>query len=91
MLQVDDVSMEIVEGDPRNVLCDAVDRHHAAILVVGSHGYGVVKRYDSSIYTNSILVDIGFTTLHPIVMSLHVFTAANPSWWLVARSSRIAG
>jgi nucleotide-binding universal stress UspA family protein len=41
-----DVSMEIVEGDPRNVLCDAVDRHHATILVVGSHGYGLVKRYD---------------------------------------------
>ncbi|XP_062155217.1 uncharacterized protein LOC133863278 [Alnus glutinosa] len=41
---VDDVSMEIVEGDPRNVLCDAVDRHHATILVVGSHGYGLVKR-----------------------------------------------
>ncbi|KAK4737697.1 hypothetical protein R3W88_001394 [Solanum pinnatisectum] len=28
----------------RNVLCDAVDKHHAAILVMGSHGYGAFKR-----------------------------------------------
>ncbi|XP_059435292.1 universal stress protein PHOS32-like [Corylus avellana] len=41
---VDNVSMEIVEGDPRNVLCDAVERNRAPILVLGSHGYGVVKR-----------------------------------------------
>ncbi|GMN62400.1 hypothetical protein TIFTF001_031490 [Ficus carica] len=39
--EVDDVNVEIVEGDPRNVICEAVDRHHASILVVGSHGYGV--------------------------------------------------
>jgi nucleotide-binding universal stress UspA family protein len=44
-MQVDNVSMEIVEGDPRNVLCDAVERNQAPILVLGSHGYGVVKRY----------------------------------------------
>jgi len=34
-----------VEGDPRNVLCDAVEKYRAAILVVGSHGYGAIKRY----------------------------------------------
>ncbi|XP_020239515.1 universal stress protein PHOS34 isoform X2 [Cajanus cajan] len=41
---VDDVVAEVVEGDPRNVLCDAVEKHHAAMLVVGSHGYGAIKR-----------------------------------------------
>ncbi|XP_027349911.1 universal stress protein PHOS32-like [Abrus precatorius] len=41
---VNDVTVEVVEGDPRNVLCDAVEKHHASILVVGSHGYGALKR-----------------------------------------------
>jgi len=43
--QVHDVAVEVVEGDPRNVLCDAVEKYHAAMLVVGSHGYGAIKRY----------------------------------------------
>ncbi|KAJ8444043.1 hypothetical protein Cgig2_020889 [Carnegiea gigantea] len=41
---VTEVSVEIMEGDARNVLCDAVERHHASMLVVGSHGYGAIKR-----------------------------------------------
>ncbi|KAI7735930.1 hypothetical protein M8C21_031367 [Ambrosia artemisiifolia] len=41
---VDDVVVEVVEGDARNVLCEAVERHHATMLVVGSHGYGAIKR-----------------------------------------------
>lgn len=41
---VGDVVLEVVEGDARNVLCEAVDRHHADMLVVGSHGYGAIKR-----------------------------------------------
>ncbi|KAH7864182.1 hypothetical protein Vadar_026715 [Vaccinium darrowii] len=36
--------LEVVEGDARNVLCDAVEKHHASVLVVGSHGYGAIKR-----------------------------------------------
>jgi len=44
-LQVSDVIFEVVEGDPRNVLCEAVEKHHASVLVVGSHGYGAIKRY----------------------------------------------
>uniref|UniRef100_A0A6N2M8V5 UspA domain-containing protein n=1 Tax=Salix viminalis TaxID=40686 RepID=A0A6N2M8V5_SALVM len=39
-----DVIFEVVEGDARNVLCEAVDKHHASILVVGNHGYGAIKR-----------------------------------------------
>ncbi|KAL5979896.1 hypothetical protein ACLOJK_039008 [Asimina triloba] len=41
---VDDFEVEVVEGDARNSLCEAVDKHHADILVVGSHGYGAFKR-----------------------------------------------
>ncbi|XP_028771211.1 universal stress protein PHOS34 [Neltuma alba] len=41
---VNDAMVEVVEGDARNVLCDAVERHHASMLVVGSHGYGAIKR-----------------------------------------------
>ncbi|XP_059625684.1 universal stress protein PHOS34 [Cornus florida] len=41
---VHDVILEALEGDPRNVLCDAVEKHHASMLVVGNHGYGAIKR-----------------------------------------------
>ncbi|KAL7112728.1 hypothetical protein ACP275_04G020200 [Erythranthe tilingii] len=42
--EVNNVLFEAVEGDPRNVLCEAVEKHHASVLVVGSHGYGAIKR-----------------------------------------------
>ncbi|CAI9105438.1 OLC1v1004363C1 [Oldenlandia corymbosa var. corymbosa] len=41
---VNNVTLEAMEGDARNVLCEAVDKHHASILVLGSHGYGAIKR-----------------------------------------------
>ena len=41
---VNDVAVEVLEGDPRNVLCEAVEKHQASMLVVGSHGYGAIKR-----------------------------------------------
>ncbi|XP_057776585.1 universal stress protein PHOS34-like isoform X2 [Salvia miltiorrhiza] len=41
---VNDVIYEVAEGDARNALCDAVENHHASVLVVGSHGYGAIKR-----------------------------------------------
>lgn len=44
LMQVIDVSYEAIEGDARSVICDAVDRHHAEILVVGCHGYSKWKR-----------------------------------------------
>ncbi|KAH7864247.1 hypothetical protein Vadar_027437 [Vaccinium darrowii] len=37
-------TLEVVEGDARNVLCEAVEKHNASVLVVGSHGYGAIKR-----------------------------------------------
>lgn len=36
--------VEVVEGEPRIVLCNAIDKHRADMLVVGSHGYGAIKR-----------------------------------------------
>ncbi|KAK9177568.1 hypothetical protein WN944_029591 [Citrus x changshan-huyou] len=42
--KVHDFVVEVVEGDARNILCEAVEKHHASILVVGSHGYGAIKR-----------------------------------------------
>jgi nucleotide-binding universal stress UspA family protein len=45
-VQLNDVPAEVHEGDPRNVLCEAIEKHQASILVVGSHGYGAVQRYD---------------------------------------------
>ncbi|URE39644.1 hypothetical protein MUK42_34470 [Musa troglodytarum] len=42
---VADVEFEVVEGDATNVLCEAVEKHNAEILVVGIHGYGAIKRH----------------------------------------------
>eukprot|EP00252_Welwitschia_mirabilis_P013440 TRINITY_DN2955_c0_g1_i1.p1 TRINITY_DN2955_c0_g1~~TRINITY_DN2955_c0_g1_i1.p1 ORF type:complete len:160 (+),score=3.59 TRINITY_DN2955_c0_g1_i1:92-571(+) len=39
-----DVGVEMIEGDARIVLCEAVEKHGASMLVVGSHGYGAIKR-----------------------------------------------
>jgi hypothetical protein len=44
MIQASDAVFEALEGDARNVLCEAVERHGAEMLVVGSHGYGAIKR-----------------------------------------------
>ncbi|KAJ4968662.1 hypothetical protein NE237_015363 [Protea cynaroides] len=41
---MNDVLVEIVDGDSRVVLCEAVEKHNASILVVGSHGHGAIKR-----------------------------------------------
>lgn len=40
-----DVVYEVIEGDPRNILPEAVEKYRADVLVVGSHGYGAIKRY----------------------------------------------
>uniref|UniRef100_A0A7N1A2F9 UspA domain-containing protein n=1 Tax=Kalanchoe fedtschenkoi TaxID=63787 RepID=A0A7N1A2F9_KALFE len=41
---VTDMDLQVVEGDPRNVLCEAVEKHHATMLVLGNHGHGAIKR-----------------------------------------------
>lgn len=45
-MQAHGATLEVVEGDARNVLCEAVEKHNASVLVVGSHGYGAIKRYE---------------------------------------------
>lgn len=45
LMQVNDVPVHVMQGDPRNVMTEAVERFHPTILVLGSHGYGAVKRY----------------------------------------------
>jgi nucleotide-binding universal stress UspA family protein len=42
---VNDAILEVIEGDPRTVICDVVKNQNASVLVVGSHGYGAIKRY----------------------------------------------
>lgn len=34
-----------MEGDAKHVLMDAVAKHHADILILGSHGYNNVQRF----------------------------------------------
>ncbi|XP_042481438.1 universal stress protein PHOS34-like [Macadamia integrifolia] len=41
---ISDYEVEVMEGDAKNKLCEAVEKHHAHFLVVGSHGYGAIKR-----------------------------------------------
>lgn len=43
--QVENVITEVMEGDARHVLCEAVEKHGANLLVVGCHGYAAIKRY----------------------------------------------
>ncbi|KAK4783580.1 hypothetical protein SAY86_007954 [Trapa natans] len=38
------VTVDVMEGDPRTVMCEAVEKYRATVLVVGSHGYGPMKR-----------------------------------------------
>ena len=33
-------------GDARDGICEAIEKLHPRYLVIGSHGYGALKRYD---------------------------------------------
>ena len=39
------VNVKVAVGDARSVICDMVDKLGADLLVMGSHGYGFLKRY----------------------------------------------
>ncbi|CAM8988538.1 hypothetical protein QQ045_009458 [Rhodiola kirilowii] len=41
---VENASFEVTDGDARNVLVEGVEKYHATLLVLGSHGYGALKR-----------------------------------------------
>lgn len=62
-MKLGDVQVDVVEGDARNVMCDAVEKYHATILVLGSHGYGAFKRYNFffkffCVYNNLLQTDV---------------------------------
>ncbi|KAF3454597.1 hypothetical protein FNV43_RR05045 [Rhamnella rubrinervis] len=38
------VQTRVESGDPRDVICQMVDKLGANVLVMGSHGYGLIKR-----------------------------------------------
>ncbi|KAJ3676079.1 hypothetical protein LUZ60_003491 [Juncus effusus] len=41
---IPNVKSKVEVGDPRDVICDAVEQMHADLLVLGSHGYGPIQR-----------------------------------------------
>ena len=43
LLQVK-VETKVEKGDPRDVICETVGKIGADVLVLGSHGYGLIKR-----------------------------------------------
>lgn len=44
MLMQIKVDARVEGGDARDVICQIVERLNADILVMGSHGYGLIKR-----------------------------------------------
>ncbi|GMP63773.1 hypothetical protein CsSME_00025333 [Camellia sinensis var. sinensis] len=39
------VETRVESGDPRDVICQAVEKFGVDLAVLGSHGYGLIKRY----------------------------------------------
>jgi nucleotide-binding universal stress UspA family protein len=64
--QLADAEFEVVEGDARNVLCEAVDRHAADLLAVGSHGHGAIKRHYSL-----LLIDLNLCACAFFILDRH--------------------
>ncbi|XP_044482927.1 universal stress protein A-like protein isoform X3 [Mangifera indica] len=40
------VEARVVNGDPRDVICEMVEKLGVDVLVMGSHGYGWIKRIE---------------------------------------------
>ncbi|OIW07094.1 hypothetical protein TanjilG_02728 [Lupinus angustifolius] len=41
---IPNVEMKVGQGDPRDVICEMTQKLGADMLVMGSHGYGTIKR-----------------------------------------------
>lgn len=53
----------VEHGDPRDVICEVAERLKVDFLVVGSHGYGVIKRlipFSSTPYTLDLTLFFSF-------------------------------
>nr|GLL49021.1 universal stress protein PHOS34 [Ipomoea trifida] len=48
------VKTEVVVGDPKEKICEAVEKFHADLLVMGNRGFGPIKRFQTR--TSSSLV-----------------------------------
>ncbi|PSS19595.1 Universal stress protein [Actinidia chinensis var. chinensis] len=44
---VNNVKTQVIIGDPKEKICEAVEELHADLLVIGSRAFGPIKRYDS--------------------------------------------
>ena len=44
------VETRVEIGDPRDVICDAAEKMGVDMVVLGSHGYGLIKRLVSMFY-----------------------------------------
>lgn len=55
----------IDHGDPRDLICQAAEKLHVDMLVMGSHGYGLIKRL------------VG-PSQFPLIMSVPVFLTMTP-------------
>ena len=44
-MQIESETMVAV-GDARDGICEAIEKLHPRYLVIGSHGYGALKRYN---------------------------------------------
>ncbi|KAK9112871.1 hypothetical protein Scep_020390 [Stephania cephalantha] len=42
--KVKNVKMEVIVGEPKEVICEYVDKVHADLLVMGSRAYGPIKK-----------------------------------------------
>ncbi|MEZ5344213.1 MAG: universal stress protein [Pyrinomonadaceae bacterium] len=40
-----EIETEVIEGDPKNVILDVAENWEADLIILGSHGYGNVKRF----------------------------------------------
>lgn len=56
----------VEHGDPRDVICEVAEKIKPQVLVMGSHGYGLIKRYACSL---KVLEWLSF--LLPLVPALY--------------------
>ena len=67
----------VAVGDARDGICEAVEKLRPRYLVIGSHGYGALKRYDLHSYDSCVIlrgqdsVNIGYV-VYPFLVVLYL-------------------